>query len=212
MCLLFALVAWFINELPPKIRAAVTLVFYAPSISGAIYMIWKVLFDSDSMGYANYILLKLNYISKPINFLKDANYVMPICIVVALWTSLGTAFLAFIGGLQTVDKAQYEAAAVDGIKNRWQELYFVTLPNMKQQLLFGAVMSITQSFGFGAIVTALAGFPSVNYCAWTIVHHLEDYGGQRFEVGYASAIATILFAIMIGANMLVNKLLSKVGQ
>ena len=137
---------------------------------------------------------------------------MPLCIVVALWTSLGTAFLSFIAGLQTVDHSLYEAGAVDGVKNRWQELWYITLPSMKPQLLFGAVMSITGSFGFGGVVTALAGFPSVDYCAWTIMHHLEDYGGQRFEVGYASAIATILFIIMIGANLLVNKLLTKIGQ
>lgn len=205
-------VAWFINELPPKVRAIVTLIFYAPSISGGIYMIWLVIFSGDSYGYANAILMELDVISTPIQWFKNAAYVMPICIVVALWTSLGTSFLAFIGGLQTIDKSQFEAGAVDGIRNRWQELWYVTLPNMKQQLMFGAVMAISQSFGFGAIVTALAGFPSVNYCAHTIVHHLEDYGGQRFEVGYASAIAVILFAIMIGSNMLVNKILDKVGQ
>lgn len=204
--------AWFINELPPKVRAVVTLIFYAPSISGGAYMIWKVLFDGDEYGYVNYLLIRYGIQTEPIQFLQNATYVMPICIVVALWTSLGVSFLAFIGGLQTVDKAQYEAAAVDGIKSRWQELWYVTLPNMKQQMLFGAVMSITQSFGFGDIVTALAGFPSVSYCAWTIVHHLQDYGGQRFEVGYASAIATILFAIMIGCNMVINRILSKVGQ
>lgn len=204
--------AWFINELPPKIRAVVTLIFYAPSISGGVYLVWKVLFDGDAVGYANYLLLRYGVITTPIQWLQNETYVMPICIVVALWTSLGVAFLSFIGGLQTVSKDQYEAGAVDGIKTRWQEFWYITLPNMKPQLLFGAVMSITQSFGFGAIVTALAGFPSVNYCAWTIVHHLEDYGGQRFEVGYASAIATILFAIMIGSNILVKKVLAKVGQ
>ncbi|MBQ7720327.1 MAG: sugar ABC transporter permease, partial [Clostridia bacterium] len=150
--------------------------------------------------------------STPIQFFQNADYVMPLCIVVALWTSLGTAFLSFIAGLQTVDHSLYEAGAVDGIKNRWQELWYITLPSMKPQLLFGAVMSITGSFGFGAVVTALAGFPSVDYCAWTIMHHLEEYGGQRFEVGYASAISTILFLIMIGANLLVNKLLAKIGQ
>ncbi|MBQ0010781.1 MAG: sugar ABC transporter permease [Ruminococcus sp.] len=205
-------VAWFINELPPKIRAVVTLIFYAPSISGGIYMIWQVFFDSDSYGYANYVLLRLGIITEPIAWFKNADYVMPLCIVVALWTSLGVSFLSFIGGLQTVSKDQFEAGAVDGIRNRWQELWFITLPNMKPQLLFGAIMSITQSFGFGAIVTALAGFPSVNYAAHTIMHHLEDYGGQRFEVSYASAIAFILFCIMIGANLLVKKVLSKVGQ
>lgn len=204
--------AWFINELAPKVRAVVTLIFYAPSISGGVYLIWKVAFDGDEYGYINSLLLRYGIETTPIQFFQNATYVMPLCIVVALWTSLGVSFLSFIGGLQTIDKAQYEAGAVDGIRNRWQEFWYITLPNMKQQLLFGAVMAITQSFGFGAIVTALAGFPSINYCAWTIVHHLEDYGGQRFEVGYASAIATILFAIMIGCNVAVNKILSKVGQ
>jgi multiple sugar transport system permease protein len=137
---------------------------------------------------------------------------MPLCIVVALWTSLGTSFLSFIAGLQGIDRSMYEAGAVDGIRNRWQELWYITLPSMKPQLMFGAVMSITSSFGFGGVVTALCGFPSTDYAAWTITHHLEDYGGQRFEVGYSSAIAVVLFVIMIGANGLVKKVLSKVGQ
>ena len=205
-------VAWFINELSPKIRAVVTLIFYAPSISGGATTIWVVFFSGDSYGYANSILMRMGLIETPIQFFQNATYVMPLCIVVALWSSLGTSFLSFIGGLQTIDKAQFEAAAVDGIKNRWQELWYVTLPNMKPQLLFGAILAITSAFGFGAIVDGLAGNPSVDYCAWTIVHHLGDYGGARYEIGYSSAIATILFAMMIGSNMLVKKILAKVGQ
>ncbi|MBQ4112744.1 MAG: sugar ABC transporter permease [Clostridia bacterium] len=206
------LVAWFINELPPKIRALVTLVFYAPSISGQVYLIWGTLFSSDSYGWANATLEKLGIINEPINWFKDETYVMPLCIVVSLWTSLGTSFLAFIAGLQGIDRALFEAGAVDGVKNRWQELYYITLPSMKPQLMFGAIMSITGAFGFGGIVDALAGFPSVNYCAHTIMHHLNDYGGMRYEIGYSSAIAVILFLMMIGANMLVKRLLSKIGN
>ena len=156
--------------------------------------------------------MELGFITSPILWFSNADYVMELCIVVALWTSLGTSFLSFIAGLQGVDKSLYEAAAVDGIKNRWQELWYVTLPTMRPQLMFGAVMSITGSFGFGGVVTALAGFPSVDYAAHTIMHHLEDYGGQCFEVGYSSAIAVVLFAIMVGANMVIKKLLSKVGE
>ncbi len=206
------LVAWFINELPPKIRAVVTLIFYAPSISGNAYLIWKTLFSSDRYGWANAILLKLDFIDTEIAFFEDADYVMPLCIIVALWTSLGTSFLAFIAGLQGIDKAQFEAGAVDGVRNRWQELYYITLPNMKDQLMFGAIMAITGAFGFGAIVDALCGFPSVDYAAHTIVHHLNDYGGSRFETGYASAIAVILFIVMVGANSIVKKIISKVGS
>ncbi|MBE6584328.1 MAG: sugar ABC transporter permease [Ruminococcaceae bacterium] len=209
--LLSFLVAWFINEIPPKIRAIVTLIFYAPSIAGQVYLIWGTLFSADSYGWVNATLLELGLIDSEIAFFKDADYVMPLCIVVALWTSLGTSFLSFIAGLQGVDRSLYEAGAVDGVKNRWQELYYITLPSMRPQLMFGAVMAITGSFGFGGIVTALCGFPSVDYAAHTIVHHLEDYGGQRYEVGYSSAIAVVLFLIMIGSNGLVKKILSKVG-
>ena len=206
------MVAWFINELPPKIRAIVTLIFYAPSISGQVYLIWGTLFSGDSYGWVNGMLLDFGLITEEIQWFQDADYVMPLCIVVAIWTSLGTSFLSFIAGLQGIDRSMYEAGAVDGVRNRWQELWYITLPSMKPQLMFGAVMSITSAFGFGGVVTALCGFPSVDYAAHTIMHHLDDYGGQRFEVGYSSAIAVVLFAIMIGANMLVKKVLSKVGQ
>ena len=210
--LLSLLIAWFINELPPKIRAVVTLIFYAPSISGNVYLIWKTLFSSDQYGWANATLMDLGLISSPILWFEDADYVMGLCIVVALWTSLGTAFLSFIAGFQTIDRSMYEAAAVDGIKNRWQELWYITLPTMRPQMMFGAVLAITNSFGFGAVVDALCGFPSVDYAAHTIMHHLSDYGGARYEVGYSSAIAVVLFIIMFASNVVIKKALSKVGE
>ena len=210
--LMSLLVAWFINELPPKIRAVVTLVFYAPSISGQVYLIWGTLFSGDSYGWVNATLLNLGLITEEIQWFRDADYIMPLCIVVALWTSLGTSFLSFIAGLQGIDRSMYEAGAVDGVRNRWQELWYITLPSMKPQLMFGAIMAITSAFGFGGVVTALCGFPSVDYAAHTIMHHLDDYGGQRYEVGYASAIAVFLFLIMLGCNLIIKKMLSKVGQ
>jgi len=206
------LVAWFINELSPKIRAIVTLIFYAPSISGNAYLIWQTLFASDAYGWVNGKLLSWGFIDAPILWFQNEDYVMGLCIVVALWTSLGTSFLSFIAGLQGINVSLFEAAAVDGLKNRWQELWYVTLPSMKPQLMFGAVLAITGAFGFGGIVTALAGNPSVNYAAYTISHHLDEYGSTRWEVGYASAISFVLFLMMIGSNMAVTKLLSKVGQ
>ena len=206
------LVAWFINELSPKIRAIVTLIFYAPSISGNAYLIWQTLFASDAYGWVNGKLLSWGFIDSPILWFQNEDYVMGLCIVVALWTSLGTSFLSFIAGLQGINVSLFEAAAVDGLKNRWQELWYVTLPSMKPQLMFGAVLAITGAFGFGGIVTALAGNPSVNYAAYTISHHLDEYGSTRWEVGYASAISFVLFLMMIGSNMAVTKLLSKVGQ
>ena len=205
-------VAWFINELPPKIRAIVTLIFYVPSIAGNAYLIWTTLFSSDAYGWANAILMELGLIDSPILWFQNADYVMPLCIIVALWMSLGTAFLSFIAGLQGINKSLYEAGAIDGVKNRWQELWYITLPSMKPQLMFGAILAITGAFGFGPVVTALAGNPSVDYVAYTLNHHLAEYQGTRWEVGYASAISFIMFLMMIGANMLITKLIAKVGQ
>ncbi len=210
--LLSLIMAWFINELPPKPRAIMTLIFYAPSISGNVYMVWTYIFSADSHGFLNGTLMNLGLVTTPIAFLKDANYIMAIVIIVALWTSLGTSFLTFIAGFQVVDRSLYEAAAVDGVKNRWQELWYITLPYMKPQMMFGAVMAITQSFGFGTVITGLVGYPSPDYCAHTIMHHLDDYGHTRFEMGYASAIAVVLFFMMIGSNTLVRKMLGKVGK
>lgn len=208
LCLIFA---WFINELPPKIRSLVTLVFYAPSISGNIYLMWKIIFAGDSYGYANGILLKLGLIDSPITWLQNPKYMMMIIIVVVLWSSLGVSFLSFIAGFQGVDKTQFEAAAVDGITNRWQELWYITLPNIKAQLMFGAVMNISSAYGIGSVTKELCGFPSRDYAVHTVVNHLEDYGVTRFEMGYACAIASILFLMMFGTNLLVRRLLRKVG-
>lgn len=208
-CFLFA---WIINELPPKVRAFMTLVFYAPSISGNVYFIWQILFSGDSYGYLNGFLLRFGIILEPIQWLTNEKYILTIIIIVQLWLSLGTSFLAFIAGLQTIDKSLIEAGSIDGIKNRWQELWYITLPSMRPQLLFGAVMQITSSFAVADVAISLAGFPSVNYAAHTIVTHLMDFGTIRFEMGYASAIATVLFGIMVTANMLTQKVLRRVGE
>ena len=204
--------AWLINELPNKLRAIITLVFYAPSIAGGAIGIWALIFSSDFYGYANSFLIEWGFIREPITWLQDAQYILPIVIIVQLWMSLGVNFLTLIAGLKGVDRSQYEAAAVDGIKNRWQELWFITLPNMKPQLLFSAVLQISGSLGVGAVSNALAGFPSINYAGHTIVNHLSDYGGIRFEMGYASAIATILFISAIVLNKLIRRIIGRVGS
>jgi multiple sugar transport system permease protein len=205
------LFAWFINELPRYIRAFVTLVFYAPSISGGAYMIWALIFSGDAYGYINGMLMSLGILDQPFLWLTDPKYMMPVMLVVILWMSLGAGFLAFIAGLSTIDPSLYEAGLVDGITNRWQELWYITLPNMKGMLMFGAVMAITQSFGVADVTMVLAGFPSTDYAVHTVVNHLIDYGSIRFEMGYASAIATILFFTMILCNFVIQKMLRRVG-
>ncbi len=204
--------AWLINELRPKLRAFMTLIFYAPSISGNVYLVWKLIFSSDIYGYANSFLMQMSIIDEPILWLQNAKYIIWIIMIVQLWMSLGVSFLAFIAGLQSVNRELYEAGAIDGIKSRWQELWFITLPQMKSQLMFGAVMQITSSLSVAEVSTQIAGFPSIEYSGHTIITHLMDYGSLRMEMGYASAIATILFIVMILANTLIKKILRRVGN
>lgn len=206
-------IAWMINDIKnSKIRAFMTLIFYAPTISGQAYIVWKYIFSSDVYGMANGWLLKLGLTYQPILWFEDEKYIAKILIIVVLWMSMGTGFLSFIAGLQNVDRSLYEAGYMDGVTNRFQELWYITLPSMKEQLMFGAVMTITSSFAIHDQLAALAGFPSVNYAAHTVVSHLIDYGTVRFEMGYASAIATLLFMVMIICNKLVQSLLRKVGK
>lgn len=205
------LLAWMINELPHWLGTIVTVVFYAPSMAGNAITIFALIFSNDSTGYLNGILIDLGIINNAVLWLSDARTILPIVIIVSLWMSLGVGFLSFVAGVKNVPEEQYEAAAIDGIRNRWQELWFITLPNMKPQLLFGAVMSITGSLSVGGVADSLVGFPSPNYASHTIVNHLNDYGLIRLEMGRASAIAVILFFIMIFCNLLFKKLLVKVG-
>ncbi|MBN2510063.1 MAG: sugar ABC transporter permease [Spirochaetales bacterium] len=208
MALLFA---WMINELPAKIRSVFVLIFYAPTVTFATFTIFQIIFSGDAQGIFNAKLIEFGIIQQPINWLYDPNYMKYVVIAVLLWMSLGINFLAFIAGLQGVDRSLYEAGYIDGIKNRWQELWYITLPSMKPQLMFGAVMSITTSFTMMFQIVMLVGDPSTDYAAHTIVAHLQDYGYRRFDMGYASAIATLLFLMMVFLNKGVQRLLKKVG-
>ncbi len=206
------IVAWMVNEFGPKTRAVLTLLFYTPTLTGGLSAIWLVVFSGDQYGILNGVLMSLNIIYEPRQWLTDTNYMLPTAIVIIIWMSLGTAFLSFTAGFRSIDGKMYEAAAIDGIRNRFQELWYITLPAMQPQLLFGAVMCITTSFGVGTVISQVFGFPSTAYKVYTLVHMMEDYGGQRFEMGYASAVAVILFLIMIIINKLAQSLISKVGR
>ena len=203
--------AWFINELPKWLRAIAVVIFYAPSIAGNAYSIFSIIFRGDAYGYLNSMLLNLGFIDAPLLWLTNPQYIMPVLIFVILWMSMGTGFLSFVAGFQGIDKSMYEAGYVDGVRNRWQELYHITLPSMKPMLLFGAVMSITSAFNVCDVPRALAGYPSTDYAARTVVTHLFDYGFSRFEMGYASAIATLLFLVMILCKKFISAALEKVG-
>lgn len=203
------LIAWLINEFPHTLRTVLTLVFYLPSLAGNVYFVWTYIFSGDSYGLLNSILVKLSLVTDPLQWLTDTKYMMAVVIVVILWLSLGTGFLSFVAGLQSLDRELFEAAAIDGLPNRFAELWYITLPQMGPQLLFGAVMQISTSFAIGYECMNLTGFPSTDYATQTLVLHILDFGQKRFEMGYACAVAVVLFGLMLIMWTLINKLLSK---
>ena len=203
--------AWMLTELSRGLRTILVVLFYAPCLTN-MFTIWTIILSGDSYGLLNSVLLSLGVVSEPIQWLTDTVYMMPVVIIVSLWTSLGAGFLSFVAGLQGVDNSLYEAGLIDGVKNRWQELWFITLPSMKPQLLFGAVMSIGGAFTVGNVSSILCGNPSTDYAVHTLILHASDYAGIRLEMGYASAVSTVLFAMMIVSNNVVQKLLRKVGE
>ena len=202
-------IAWFINELGRFARTIVTFIVYSPALAGNIFFIWLYIFSSDSRGFLNDLLMKLGIVSDPVEWLTNTDYSFGIVMIVIIWMSFGTGFLSFCAGLKALDPTYYEAAAIDGLKNRWQELYYVTFPQMGPQLMFGAVMSISGAFAVGSVNRALTGFPSTDYSTHTILLHMTDFATTRFEMGYASAIAVVLFAMMLLFYVIVHKVVSK---
>lgn len=210
--LLAFLLAWLVNEFSTGLRTLFSFMFYAPSLVGNAYFIWKIAFSGDSYGYINSLLLSIGITTEPIVWLKNPQYLFTIVIIVQLWQSMGVSFLSNISGLQNVNRDMYEAGAIDGIRNRWQELRYITLPSMSHMLLFSAVMQIQSSFSISAVAVELAGYPSVQHSVDTIVTHMSDMATVRYELGYASSIAVILFLLMATTRFIIGKVLNTVSK
>lgn len=204
------LTAWFINEFPRWLRMILTLLFYAPSLSSSVYFIWTFIFSGDTYGIANGFLMQTGIINEPVQWFTDTKYMLPVLMIVQIWMSLGTSFLAFIAGFQGIDRSLYEAADVDGIRNRWQELIYITFPLLKPQLIFSAIMQITASFSVSTISQQLCGLPSTKYAAHTLVLHIMDYGTIRYEMGYACAVSVVLFVFVLLVKKLIDLAMSYV--
>lgn len=189
------LLAWVINQM--KLRNLFAIAFYAPSITSGIAMstVWLYIFSPNRYGLVNNALISLGILNTPILWNQDARYLLGVIILIQIWMSMGNGFLVFLAGLQNVNREYYEAAAVDGVSGRWQQLLYITLPQMKPQLLFGCINAVTASFAVFDISAGFAGVPSPNYAADTIVSHLYDFAFIRFEMGYASAVAVVLFVM-----------------
>lgn len=205
------LLAWALCNLPPLLRTIFALILYSPSMTTGVAMtvLWKVIFSGDQTGLLNSWLISLGVVTDPVTWLVDTRYLLPIVIIIGLWSSMGIGFLSMIAGILNSDESLYEAANIDGVSNRFQEMFYVTIPQMKPQMLFAAVMAVVGAFQNGMVSTLLTGNPSPGYAAQLIVNHIEDYGFLRFEMGYAAAVSVVLLLIVQLFSKASNKLLAE---
>ncbi len=206
------LLAWMLAQIPHRSRTILAVILYTPSMTVGIAMqvMWTVIFSGDVNGYLNSILMDLNLVQQPIQFLSDPKYLMTIMIVVSLWSSMGVGFLAMLAGVLNIDPVLYEAAYVDGLQNRAQEIFYITIPQMKPQMLFGAVMAVVGTFQAGAIGVQLTGSnPTPQYAGQLILNHIEDFGFIRYMMGYASSISVILLILVYSISKITQRLLGE---
>lgn len=210
--LLSFVLAWMINEFSRGVRVVLTFGFYAPALVGNALLIWQILFSGDSYAPLNNLLISFGFITEPIQWFQNTNYNLIILIIIQLWMSMGTSFLANIAGLQNVSTELYEAGAIDGIKTRWHELWYITLPSMKSIVLFSAVMQIQSVFSVSSLVTSLVGYPSVSNSVDMLVSYISDVGTTRYEMGYASTLSVFLVLLVLTFRFAIGGLLNLVGK
>lgn len=204
--------AWMLAQIPHRARTIIAIILYSPSMTAGIAMavVWTVIFSGNSTGYINALLMNWGMIQEPIQFLQSPDYLMNIMIVVSLWGSMGVGFLAMLAGILNIDQSLYEAAYVDGMRNRWQEIFYITIPSMKPQMLFGAVMSVVGTFTVGAIGVQLSGAnPTPQYAGQLMVNHIEDFGFIRYLMGYASAVSVVLLVLIYSISKVTFNLLGE---
>ncbi|AUD65331.1 ABC transporter permease [Tenericutes bacterium MZ-XQ] len=206
------MLAWMLAQIPQRYRTVLAIILYSPSLTMGVAMaaMWRIIFSGDSQGYLNSLLLNWGVILEPIQFLQSPDYLMTIMIVVSLWSSMGVGFLAMLAGVLNIDQTLYEAAYVDGIKNRAQEIFFITIPSMKPQMLFGAVMAVVTTFQAGGIGVQLSGSnPTPQYAGQLIVNHIEDFGFIRYMMGYAATVSVVLLLMVYFISKVTWKILGE---
>ena len=203
--------AWSLAQLTKIPRTILTIIIYSPSMTGGVLLstMWSVIFSGDKRGLLNALLLRLEIIDDPVQWLQSSKYLMPIMILVALWSSMGVGFLAILSGIMNVNQELYEAAYIDGIQNRFQEVIYVTIPAIKPQLMFGAIMTVVNTFKDGGTGVILSGSnPTPDYAGQLIANHIDDYGFVRYEMGYASAVSVVLLVFIYIMSRVVSRLFS----
>ena len=200
--------AWILAQVPRVPRTIMAAMLYLPSMTGPTMMqnVWQIIFAGDKVGYLNALLLKLDIIQTPIIWLSDSNYIMTIMIVVSLWSCMGIGFLSMLAGILNVNRELYEAAHIDGVSNRLQEVIYVTIPAIKPHMMFGAIMSLVIAFQNANIGGLLSGAnPTPGYGGQLLITHADEHAFVRYEMGYSAAISVIVLIIIWVISQLSKK-------
>ena len=169
-------------------------VYYIPVVTPmvAAAVAWAWLYD-PTIGFLNYLLNKLG--SPGLPWLTDPRWAMPSIILMSLWKGFGYNMVIFLAGLQGIPRELYEAAATDGA-TRVRQLWHITLPLLRPTTLYVLVTSIIGSFQvFSQVYVMTQGGP--NNSTTTIVHQIYQNAFVYMDMGYAAAMAVLLFAILV---------------
>ena len=186
-------------------------IFFLPTVTAiiAVSVIWKWLYAGEKYGLINFFIMKIGF--QPIDWLASPTWLLPSIMIMSIWAGVGYNMIIFLAGLQTIPHSMYEAAEIDGA-GFWKKFFHITLPLLKPTIVFVTMMSLIFSFQVFEQVYIMTsgqgGIGGVLNSALTIVAYLYDRGFQKFQMGYASALAYIVF-IMIFLFTLINKRLMK---
>jgi multiple sugar transport system permease protein len=177
-----------------RLRLLFRTAFFLPIVTSGVIvgLIWNFMYDPQ-VGVLNYILETLHLPDQ--SWVGDAHSALPSLVLTSVWWNAGYYMIIFMAGLQDIPRDYYEAAHIDGA-NRWQSFWGITWPLLKPTRFFVVVVSILSSFQvFDLVYIMTQGGP--DYATNTTVYYIYDQAFHFDKLGYASAMATALFIILI---------------
>ena len=179
--------------------------YFIPTVTSvvAIAAVWKWLFAGEKFGLINYFLIRLGF--HPVDWLLSPTWILPAIMIMSIWAGLGYNLVFFSAGISTIPQTLYEAAKVDGA-SWWGRFWNVTVPMLRPTLVFVVVMAVINSFQVFDQVYIMTGGTGegtggVLDSGLTMVSYLYDQGFMQFHMGYASAIAYLIFGCVFGLTL-----------
>ena len=175
--------------------------FYLPVVTPLVVssIIWKWLYQGD-YGLLNYYLLKFGIIQEKIFWLADPQLALPALILMGIWIGTGGPMVIYLAGLQSIPQEMYDAAMVDGA-SAWQRLLYITIPLLRPTTFFLIVTNIIYTFQIFTEVYIMTNGGPLNRTT-TIGYYLYVNAFRELDMGYATAMAFVLFAMIFGFTLL----------